>query len=157
MHLFIQMELQLIAGKIQDLSSYFRTTFHMYCLVFQPSVGAIIIQCVESLYGSHRYIFNASILFKNSSKKTCELKVLFDELKGVYDIDGKGVKPIWATGTCWVDQLACVCYFHQFFIFSTNDSPSKTMKNAFYFIQKALFVLEIFKFLYFHLPCQPFR
>ena len=44
---------------------------------------------------------------------------------------------------------ACVRYFHQIFIFSPNDSPSKTMKNAFYFIQKALFVLEIFKFLYF--------
>ena len=29
---------------------------------------------------------------------------------------------------------ACVCYFHQIFIFSPNDSPSKTMKNAFYFI-----------------------
>ena len=28
----------------------------------------------------------------------------------------------------------CVCYFHQIFIFSSNDSPSKTMKNAFYFI-----------------------
>ena len=28
-----------------------------------------------------------------------------------------------------------------------NDSPSKIMKNAFYFILKALFVLKIFKFL----------
>ena len=27
-----------------------------------------------------------------------------------------------------------------------NDSPSKMMKNAFYFISKALFVLKIFKF-----------
>ena len=26
------------------------------------------------------------------------------------------------------------------------------MKDAFYFIEKALFVLEKFKFLYFHLP-----
>ena len=45
---------------------------------------------------------------------------------------------------------ACVCYFYQIFIFSPNDSPSKTMKNAFYFIKKALFVLEIIKFFYFH-------
>ena len=37
------------------------------------------------------------------------------------------------------------------FYFSPNDSPSKTMKDVFYFIQKALFVLKIFKFLYFHL------
>ena len=43
---------------------------------------------------------------------------------------------------------ACVCYFHQIFIFPPNDSPSKTMKNAFCFIEKALFVLEIFNFLY---------
>ena len=29
---------------------------------------------------------------------------------------------------------ACVCYFHQIFIFSQNDNPLKTMKNVFYFI-----------------------
>ena len=29
---------------------------------------------------------------------------------------------------------ACIRYFYQIFIFSPNDSPSKTMKNAFYFI-----------------------
>ena len=33
------------------------------------------------------------------------------------------------------------------FIFGLNDSPSKTMKNAFYFIYKGLIVLEIFKYL----------
>ena len=37
--------------------------------------------------------------------------------------------------------------FNQIFIFSSSDRPSKTMKNDFYFILKALFVLEIFKFL----------
>ena len=36
-------------------------------------------------------------------------------------------------------------YFFQFFVFFLlNDSPSKLIKNDFYFIQKALFVLEIF-------------
>ena len=50
----------------------------------------------------------------------------------------------------WIIK-ACVCYFLSNFYFSRNDSPSKTMKNVFYFIKKALFVLEIFKFLYFHL------
>ena len=34
-----------------------------------------------------------------------------------------------------------------FIIICFNDSPSKMMKNAFYFILKALFVLKIFKFL----------
>ena len=37
--------------------------------------------------------------------------------------------------------------FCQIFIFSPNDSPSKTLKNIFYFIEKALFVLEVIKFL----------
>ena len=32
--------------------------------------------------------------------------------------------------------------FYQILIFSPNDSPSKTVKNVFYFIEKALFVLE---------------
>ena len=36
--------------------------------------------------------------------------------------------------------------FYQVFIFSSSDRPSETMKNVFYFILKALFVLEIFKF-----------
>ena len=47
---------------------------------------------------------------------------------------------------------ACVRYFLWKFYFSLNDSPLKTMKNVFYFIWKALFVLEIFRFSYFHLP-----
>ena len=48
-----------------------------------------------------------------------------------------------------VVRIACVHYFLSNFYFSPNDSPSKTMKNVFYFIKKALFVLKIFKFLYF--------
>ena len=36
----------------------------------------------------------------------------------------------------------------KFFIICFNDSPSKMMKNAFYFVLKALFVLKIFKFLF---------
>ena len=43
---------------------------------------------------------------------------------------------------------ACVHYFLSIF-FSPNDSSSKTIRNIFYFIEKALFVLEISKFLYF--------
>ena len=44
-------------------------------------------------------------LYEKSSNKTCELKVLFDEPKEVYKIDGKGFKPIQAAGYCWVDTL----------------------------------------------------
>ena len=36
-------------------------------------------------------------------------------------------------------KKSCIIFF--------NESPSKMMKNAFYFILKALFVLNIFKFL----------
>ena len=46
----------------------------------------------------------------------------------------------------------CVCYFLSNVYVSTNDICSKTIKNVFYFIKEALFVLKIFKFLYFHLP-----
>ena len=37
--------------------------------------------------------------------------------------------------------------FYRIFIFSPNDSPSKTIKNVSFLIEKALFALEIFKFL----------
>ena len=37
--------------------------------------------------------------------------------------------------------------FYQILVFPPNDSPPKTMKSVFYFIEKALFVLEIFKLL----------
>ena len=39
--------------------------------------------------------------------------------------------------------------FYQFFIFSPNDSPSKTINNAFYFIKKSTFFPKIFIFLQF--------
>ena len=43
--------------------------------------------------------------------------------------------------------------------FSPKDSPEKIVENAFYFINKAFFVLKIIKFLYFafanFFPSQP--
>ena len=35
---------------------------------------------------------------------------------------------------CLLKIKICAHYFYQILIFSPNDSPSKTMKNAFYFI-----------------------
>ena len=55
------------------------------------------------------------------------------------------------TSIIFLALQACVRYFLTNLYFSPNDSPSKTMKDVFGFIEKALFVLEIFKFLYFHL------
>ena len=43
---------------------------------------------------------------------------------------------------------ACVCYFN----ILPQKKALKNCKNAFYFTKKAIFVLEIFKFLYFSLP-----
>ena len=42
---------------------------------------------------------------------------------------------------------ACVAVFYQISIVSPNVSSWKTIKNVFYFAEKALFVLKIFKFL----------
>ena len=39
---------------------------------------------------------------------------------------------------------ACICYFLTNFYLSPNDSPSETVEDVFYFIEKALFVLKIF-------------
>ena len=50
-----------------------------------------------------------------------------------------------------INQLASIKVglspFKKNFFICFNNSPSKVMKNAFYFILKALFVLKIFKFL----------
>ena len=53
----------------------------------------------------------------------------------------------------WIIIKACVCYFHQIFIFSPNDSPSKTEK-CFLFHLKSSFHsrdVQIFVFLSFPL------
>ena len=54
----------------------------------------------------------------------------------------------WCTVSYDTQKLKPVsAIFYQFLIFSPNDSPLKTMENAFYFIKKDLFVPEIYKFL----------
>ena len=42
---------------------------------------------------------------------------------------------------------ACACYFLSNFYFSLNDSPSETMKNIFYFVEK-LFLLSRYSVFY---------
>ena len=54
----------------------------------------------------------------------------------------------WSQHTLLKLVSAIICFIICFIlIFSPNDSPSKIMKNVFYFIQKALFVLKIFSLL----------
>ena len=61
---------------------------------------------------------------------------IWDILQGVSSLGVYFLKPVSAI-------------FYQNSIFSPNGSSSKSMKNVFYFIWKALFVLKIFKFLSF--------
>ena len=42
---------------------------------------------------------------------------------------------------------SCTFTFQKFYFIYSNESPFKMMKNAFYFILKALSVLKIFKIL----------
>ena len=46
-----------------------------------------------------------------------------------------------------IERLKSDSHLPIFFIIFFNDSPSKVMENAFYFILKTLLVLKIFKFL----------
>ena len=57
-------------------------------------------------------------------------------LKGL--VVTKGHAGLFKVGLSSSPQKFFICF---------NDSPSKTMKNTFYFILKGLFVLKIFKFL----------
>ena len=47
--------------------------------------------------------------------------------------------------------------FYQIFIFSSNDSPSKTIKNVFYFIEKTLRSQDIQFFVIFSPPFHTFQ
>ena len=62
-------------------------------------------------------------------------------------IDSKLSFNIYIDGICKKAGLKVGPFKKKNFI-CFNDSPSKMMKNVFYFILKALFVLKIFKFLY---------
>ena len=43
-------------------------------------------------------------LYHKSSKKLRELKCLFKDIKGDFEMFGDGVKPLKATGTRWIDH-----------------------------------------------------
>ena len=47
---------------------------------------------------------------------------------------------------CYSLSLKSDSHLPKIFFICINDSPYKMMKNAFYFILKALFVLKMFKF-----------
>ena len=43
-------------------------------------------------------------LYQKSSKKLRELKKLFKDIKGDFEMFGDGVKPVKSTGTRWIDH-----------------------------------------------------
>ena len=47
---------------------------------------------------------------------------------------------------------ACVCYFHQIFIFLPNDSPSKTMKNVLFHLESSFYSQDIQIFIFLSFP-----
>ena len=83
----------------------------------------------ENLFESHKELKKQNI---NINENTLELNQKIDNLLDENEKLESRLK-------------ACVCYFLSIF-FPPNDGPSKTMKNVFCFIYKALFILKIFKF-----------
>ena len=80
--------------------------------------------------------------FRSSWSTADLLTVVSDGIAGAFNRSGatqavaldisKAFSMVWHAGL--LPKLkACFCHFHQIFILSPNDSPSKTMKNAFYF------------------------
>ena len=68
-----------------------------------------------------------------------------------------GSSPDFASNSLILSEFkACVRYFLSNFYFFTKWQPFKNHENVFYFIDEALFLLEIFNFLWFlsfpHIP-----
>ena len=64
-----------------------------------------------------------------------------------YNPSNTAVSPLYLHKIILLNLVSAI--FYQIFFFSSNDSPSKTIKNVFYFIERALFILDIFNFLRF--------
>ena len=75
-------------------------------------------------------MYNLIEYSENYSKTSGSLWQYCKEIPAINN-NGAIVDCKWANAT---DSFkACVCFFCQIFIFSPNDTPSKTVKNAFYF------------------------
>ena len=64
---------------------------------------------------------------------------LYSKFKVAYQLLSKLAKflSFFRISLCQYILKACVHSFYQIFIFSPSDSPSETIKNDFYFIEKA--------------------
>ena len=72
--------------------------------------------------------------------ETCVVHIDANKIK----VMGNFCDRLW---TLFISVLKWDSHLPKKIIICFNDSPSKIMKNAFYFILKAIFVLKIFKFL----------
>ena len=68
-------------------------------------------------------------LYQKSSKKLSELKKLFKDIKGDFEMFGDGVKPVKSTGTRWIDHRlrAMECVIEKFGLYTRRlgDSISR--------------------------------
>ena len=116
-------------------------------LVYQRKLK-IIYNRKYFLKGCVRYIFAS--LFLDLNEFTCQMKknVFYFTSKPLFVLEKDRFR-ILHFQISWRHQILKVGLSHskkKFFI-CFSDSPSKLMKNAFYFILKTLFVLKISKFL----------
>ena len=77
-----------------------------------------------------------SELLDNTKKANSYFKNLTDKDQVSHMLYGSKINSLKHFGQNIIKILikACIHYFHQIFIFSPNDSPSKAVKNVFYFI-----------------------
>ena len=108
---------------MESINSHLNLADTFWLNIFCSKALKIIIAIVKHLFK-----------FNNKNTRTNFMEVVLVPLKLVSAIFYQ----------FFLSAIFCVRYF-----FSPNDSPSKTINNVFYFIRKALFVLEIFRFLYF--------
>ena len=145
MHGLSQLNLDLLCeGNLRKMVMHFRDTRLSNLKSNTIYTSNLLWLCIFIIYS----LYSNQIFYYFISKKT------YLSHTGHFKTSWKVLKQLqaWCNLLLIVHIKACVCYFLSNFYFSPNDSPSKHMKNVFYFIKWFLFVLEMFKFLYFCLP-----
>ena len=101
--------------------------FHLDSHCYIGGSYGFILVCPSIYLSLYPSVFSRKV--QNVPKTTRQVKFLFSS----YSVKCPSLKLVSAI-------------FYQIFVFSPNDSTLKTMENVFYFIEKALLVLKMFKF-----------